>query len=168
MEHITTVIHFLHHVSLKETPIRAKHMPECLQKFVHLVLTHDPLAELTHHKRFAQVASALIKFHDNVPEISKPLFTSLLSALRKINDEFKEHAENGGKINESDHPEEALPALKDSIELTDKKLVGALNLFRRTRDQIFGKYDAFSFLSILRVLVKFTVTRPICLIGRQH
>ena len=58
--------------------------------------------------------------------------------------------------------------LKKEVESTDKKLVGALHLFKRIKDEILGKYDSFSFLGILRILLKFCVTRPICLINRPH
>ena len=63
------------------------------------MLTHDPSAELIHQReKISQFAGALLKFHENVPEISDILLKSIQSVFKIVNKEYKIHADNMAKL----------------------------------------------------------------------
>jgi len=47
----------------------------------------------------------------------------------------------------------------------DKKLVAILKLYERAKTNIFGRFDAFSFTTLLKILIKIAIMRPIALVN---
>ena len=88
-----------------------------------------------------------------------------MRALREINEEYKELAEDFKNYNANRGSSDEMAIFVERVSYADKKLASIMKLYERSKSNVFYRFDAFSFTALLKILIKIAIMRPVALIG---